>query len=55
MKNKYVRRSRISEAKFRQIVKLFSLDLTAAKITEIVGLNPTQGVSVTSSLIWGCP
>jgi len=40
MKNKYVRRSKISEAKFRQIVKLFSLDLTATQITEIVGLNP---------------
>ena len=40
MKNKYVKRSRISEAKFRQIVKLFSLDLTATQITEIVGLNP---------------
>ena len=40
MKNKYIYRSRISEAKFRQIVKLFSLDLTATQITEIVGLNP---------------
>ncbi|HJO58046.1 MAG TPA: IS1595 family transposase, partial [Nitrospinaceae bacterium] len=27
MKNKYVKRSRISEWKFRQLVKLFSLDL----------------------------
>jgi len=40
MKNKYVHRSRISEAKFREIVKLFSLDLTATQITAIVGLNP---------------
>jgi len=40
MKNKYVNRSKISETKFRQIVKLFSLDLTATQITEIVGLNP---------------
>jgi len=40
MKNKYIYRSRITEAKFRQIVKLFTLDLTAAQITEIVGLNP---------------
>ncbi|MFH2011305.1 MAG: IS1595 family transposase, partial [Pseudomonadota bacterium] len=27
MKNKYVKRSRISEAKFRELVKLFSLDI----------------------------
>ena len=40
MKNKYVSHLKISEAKFRQIVKLFSLDLTATQITEIVGLNP---------------
>jgi len=40
MKNKYVNRSKISEAKFRQIIKLFSLDLTATQITIIVGLNP---------------
>jgi len=40
MKNKYIHRSKISEAKFRQIVKLFSIDLTATQITELVGLNP---------------
>ena len=40
MENKYVRRSKISEAKFRQIVKLFALDLTATQITEIMGINP---------------
>ncbi len=38
-KNKYVNRSKISEAKFRQIVKLFSLDLNAVQIAEITGLN----------------
>ena len=37
--NKYLNRSRISESKFRQIVKLFSLDLTATQITGITGLN----------------
>jgi transposase-like protein len=37
--NKYVNRSRISEKKFRQMVKLFSLDLTATQITEITSLN----------------
>ena len=40
MENKYIHRSKISEAKFRQVVKLFSLDLTATQITQIVGLNP---------------
>lgn len=38
-KNRYVNRSKISEAKFRQIVKLFSIDLNAMQIAEIVGLN----------------
>ena len=39
MKNKYVHRSKISEAKFRQLVKLFSLDLTATQATELTRLN----------------
>lgn len=32
-------RSKISEAKFRQLVRLFSLDLTASQITDLTGLN----------------
>lgn len=39
MKNKYVVRSRISEAKFRQIIKYFSLDLQANQIAELTGLS----------------
>ena len=39
MKNKYVNRSKISEAKFRQLVKLFAMDLTATQTTELTGLN----------------
>jgi len=39
MKNKYVYRSRISEYKFREIVKLFSLDLEADQTAQIVGLS----------------
>ncbi|WP_338103468.1 IS1595 family transposase [Methanolapillus millepedarum] len=39
MKNKYVNRSKISEAKFRQIVKLFALDLDATQISQIVGVS----------------
>ena len=39
MKNKYVYRSGISEAKFREIVKLFSLDLEADQTAKITGLS----------------
>tara|TARA_B100000315_G_scaffold260713_1_gene324322 strand:- start:8187 stop:8792 length:606 start_codon:yes stop_codon:yes gene_type:complete len=39
MRNKYVNRSRISEKKFRQLVKLFSLDLDAVQISELSHLN----------------
>lgn len=38
-KNKYINRSRISEAKFREIVKYFSLDLEAQKIASLTQLN----------------
>ena len=39
MRNKYVRCSHISEKKFRQLVKLFSLDLDAIQISELSHLN----------------
>ena len=39
MKNKCVYRSRISEYKFREIVKLFSLDLEADQTANITGLS----------------
>ena len=35
MKNKYVYHTKISEAKFRQILKCFALDLTATQTAEI--------------------
>ena len=35
MHNKYLYRSRISEAKFREILKLFSVDLNASQISEL--------------------
>ena len=38
-KNKYYNRSRISEAKFREVIKFFSADLTAEKIAEFTKLN----------------
>ena len=39
MINKYIKRSRISEAKFRHILQLFSLDIDAHNIALITGLN----------------
>lgn len=39
MRNKYAKRSRISEKKFRQLVKLFLLDLDAIQISKLTGLN----------------
>ena len=39
MKNKYVIRSRISEAKFRQIILLFSEDLSVTQISHLTGLS----------------
>jgi transposase len=39
MKNKYINRSRISEAKFREIIKYFSLDIEANKIAEITKVS----------------
>ncbi len=39
MKNKYVHRSRISEAKSREIVRYFAADLTALQTAQLSGLN----------------
>lgn len=39
MNNKYVNRAKISEAKFRELVRFFSIDLTAIQIAELTGLN----------------
>ena len=39
IKNKYFIRSRISEAKFREIIKLFSADLTASQIAFLTKTN----------------
>ena len=37
--NKYYKRSRISEAKFRQLVRLFAQDLAASDVAELTGLE----------------
>jgi transposase len=39
MKNKYLRGTRISERKFRQVLKLFCEDLELTKIANLVCLN----------------
>ena len=39
MKNKYFIRSKISEAKFREIIKLFAGDLTACQIALFSGVS----------------
>ena len=39
IRNKYIYRSRISEAKFRQILRLFCLDLTAVQTAELSGIS----------------
>jgi len=38
-KNKYINRSRVTEAKFRELVKFFSLDLDAQQIAILTNLN----------------
>ena len=39
MKNKYAKRSRISEAKIREVVRYFAADLTALQAATLSGLN----------------
>ncbi len=39
MKNKYVYRSKITEKKFRQIIRLFALDIEASKIAKLVRVS----------------
>ena len=39
MKNRYFIRSRISESKFREIIRHFSVDLTAVQIAKLTQLN----------------
>ena len=38
-KNKYFKRSKLSEAKFRQIVRYFAMDLTATDCAELCGVS----------------
>ena len=38
-KNKYIRRSKISEVKFRQLLRLFAMDLTATDTAQLCNLS----------------
>ena len=38
-KNKYYRHSKISEAKFRQLLRLFAMDLTATDAAQLSGVS----------------
>ena len=39
LKNKYIVRSRISEAKFREILKYFTEDIEASKISNLTNIS----------------
>ena len=39
MKNKYSNYSRISEGKFREVLKCFSLDLTSSNTAKLTGIS----------------
>ena len=39
MKNKYIIRSRISQKKFREILKYFAQDIEATKIANLTGIS----------------
>ena len=39
IKNKYIVRSRISEKKFREILKYFAQDIEATKIANLSGIS----------------
>ena len=39
MKNRYIKDTHISESKFRQLLKLFCEDLTAAQVSELIGIE----------------
>ena len=39
MRNKYYKRSKISEAKFRQLLRYFAMDFTASQTAELTGIS----------------
>ncbi len=51
-KNKYYKRSHISEGKFRQILKCFSLDLNAFETSKMVNISHRSCKIIYSKLRW---
>jgi len=39
MENKYIHSSKVFEAKFRQFVRIFSMDLNVTQLAQVAGLN----------------
>ncbi len=39
VRNRYANRSKVSERKFRQIIRYFTVDLDVSQITKLVALN----------------
>ncbi|MBC7834299.1 MAG: hypothetical protein H7Y88_04260 [Phycisphaerales bacterium] len=50
MKNRYVVRSRISEAAFRRFLRHVAADLTAVQITQLTGLNRSTAFAAVAEL-----
>jgi transposase-like protein len=50
MNNKYYKRSKISEAKFRHLIKYFSLDLTATNTAQLSGVSLRSVTSIFDKL-----
>ena len=50
MHNKYLHRSRVSEAKFREIIKLFSVDLDATQISKLGSLSRNSIIKILLAL-----
>ncbi len=50
MKNKYVQRSRISEKKFKELLKYFALDLQANQIAQLTGISRNSVNSYTRAI-----
>ena len=50
-KNRYYHYSKISEAKFRHLLRLFAMDLTATDVAQLCGLSVR---SVNAAVVWAC-
>ncbi len=50
VKNKYYNRSHISEAKFRQLIKCFSMDLNALETSQLTNISHVSCVNIYNKL-----